>query len=1091
MAQAFVIIGVGGGGRGTANWVKKRLQTDAFPFNGRIYVLVLDGPERDQYILPGDFQIDTSQNSPEFYQFTQSPVNSIRRRADGQPVPFIDTWLTEQDAERVPSQQIDPRDGYGMVRIAGRVGFFQEVVGVDSKITQLLQQALASVGGADATVQGTINVFLVGSFCGGTGGGMLLDVAHLVRARLDALPGVNKHFIGIILMPNAYGRVFATADEQVARDARSFAALRELMRAQGATLARRVNIQYAGNIVVNNGQLFDLCYLIDGIGENFQLGNILPRDGVCAAAADFILTWIKNEGPWSASIIATYKPGTATQPSEQRYSDFGIHSFIFPEKEVLETLALKFAVELYDLITTPPPAASDEGKKMAEEMLNGIKFTQLLLFNQQGHSVYERPPIRQQPQWRDDLLTLIRYFAVGGDTYSFPRSPILNLADVVQTDKWWNSVTNNEVINNCDKEEKNYIGPEYSSDRRQVYGFIKHKSNEIASTFAEALIRYIKSLFYDPKTGEPIPLNVKPYTLAVLRDFLFTLDTYIDALRAKYQAALRQFDDKEDVIGKQKMVVDELARRMQQSRIDGDLQRQYVGDQDRLGEYQRFMELKIWRIMLNACIHLLDTLDELVGIVDEMVGRTTYAWLNYLERDCKGALLNRLNALTAARQIMAQVPVRTYFPMPEDSAEAQIYEEKVIGRNPDGSRPTIGQMHVGLLKQMAWKFYAPSGAQADWTPRQKVERYELRLVFPEVPGFDRTRYQQIVRERLKDVQTGKVEWLTIYTHSPEEVVQYARNQLRGFLEAMTIWDALAYDFLYNWLPEHRDIAQTQALSQYVSEKVNFLIQRSNPLFSHTHTGRPTQIFCFSHFIPTAAELPAQLATEFQSALAARGGAQDNPQLSKEIIRIQSEYYIDINQWEYGQTCHDHYRQYLRDLPTRNDYIQPAVCPEERLAAQIEGWLAAQRLLSPVRPLHPSVVAHLHNDEDFTNFSLVYAMGLLPIQKSSDPTKSDCFVVDTGSLGGPVVLGEIWNMNQVLSTFFAPDHADVRRKVKQIWEDYLSKLGGNYTTLKSDLQKAAKNLYFPPVPSNETDDIYRDDLRLAMQAAIFLYAERIR
>lgn len=1091
MAQAFVVVGVGGGGRGTANWVKKRLRMDAFPFDGRIYILVLDGPERDQYILPGDFQIDTSDNSPEFYQFTQSPVNLIRRRSDGQSVPFIDSWLTEQDAKRVPSQQIDPRDGYGMVRIAGRVGFFQEVAGVDAKITQLLQQALASIGGADATVQGTINVFLVGSFCGGTGGGMLLDVAHLLRARLDALPGVNKHFTGIILMPNAYGRIFATADEQVARDARSLAALRELIRAQGATLARRTCIQYAANIRVNNAQLFDLCYLMDGVGEDFQLGNTLPRDGVCAAAADFILTWVKNETPWSTTIIATYKPGTATQPSEQRYSDFGVHSFIFPEKEVLETLALKFAVELYDLITTPPPEAHDEGKKMVEEMLNGIKFTQLLVFNQQGHSVYERPPIRQEPRWRDDLLTLIKYFAVGGDSYSFPRSPILNLADVVPTDRWWNSITNDEVINNCDKEEKNYLGREDSDRHQQVYGFIKHRSNQIASAFADALIRRIKGLFYDPKTGEPIPLNVKPYTLAVLRDFLSTLDRYIDALRDKYQAALRQFDEKEDVVGKQKNIVDDLAKRMQGSRIDGDLQRQYVGEQDRLGEYQRFMELKIWRIMLNACIHLLDTLDELVGIVDNMVGRTTYAWLKYLERDCKDALSNRLNALTTARQIMAQVPVRTYFPMPEDAAEAQIYEEKVIGRNPDGSRPPIGQMHTGLLSQMAWQFYAEADAQADWTPRQRVEAYRLLLVFPDVPGFDRMLYQQMARERLKDVQTGRVEWLTIYTHSPEAAVQYARNQLQSFLANMTIWDALAYDFQYNWLPEHRGIDQMQALPQYVDEKVNVLVQRSNPLFSHTHTGKLSQIFCFSHFIPAAADLPAQLANAFQTALAARGGTNDNPQLSKEIIRIQSEYHVDINQWGYMGTCHNHYRQYLRDLPSRSDYIQPAVCPQERLAAQIEGWLAAQGLLNPVRPLHSSVVTYLHNEEDFTNFSLVYAMNLLPVEKSSDPTKSDSFVVNTGRIAGPVVLGEVWNMSQILSTFFAPDYDDVRKKVKEMWRDYLNNLGGNYAKLKSDLQRAAQGLQFQAVPPNEVDDIPRDDLRLAMQAAIYLYAERIR
>ncbi|KDA53196.1 hypothetical protein EG19_06835 [Thermoanaerobaculum aquaticum] len=1086
MAQAFLIVGVGGGGRGVANWVKKRLQTDTFPFSGRVYTLVLDGPERDQYILPGDFQIDTSPGSPEFYQFTQSPVTPIQMRANGQPVPFIDTWLSEHDAQRVPANHIDPRDGYGMVRVAGRVGFFQEVAGVDAKLTNLLKMALAT--GDTATQQGTINVFLVGSFSGGTGAGMLLDVAHLLRSRLDSLPGVNKHFIGIILMPNSYDRVFSTASEQVARDARSFAALRELMRAQGAGSTREINIQYADNIRVNNSQLFDLCYLIDGQGASFQLANTLPRDGVCAAAADFLLTLVKNEDPWSASIIATYKPGTAVQPSTRRYSDFGIHSFIFPEKDLLETMALRFGVELYNLLITPPAAAAEEGKKMAEEMLNGIRFTELLVFNQRGRDIYSRPPIKSEPQWRNDLLELIRHFAVGGDSYSFPRSPILNLADVVPVDQWYNNITNVEVITNCDKEDKAYIGAEDSTRVQQVYGFLKETSNKIASAFADSLISRIKNLFYDPTTGEPIPLSVKPYSLAVLGDFLSTLDHYIDALRAAYQNALHQFDQRQDVVGYQKMVVDELAKKMQQSDVDGDLQRQYVGDKNTLGEYQRFMELKIWRIVLNSCIHLLDTLDELVEIVDRMVGRTTHAWLKYLDRDCRQALSDRLNGLYNARHTFSKVPVRTYFPMPEDRAEAQIYQELVIG-NTGGTQPAIGQMHMSLLSNMKWRFYAPASSQAGWTPREKVEAYELLLEFPKVEGFDETLYQQLAKQRLRHVQTGKIEELTVYRHSPDQPVQYARNQLKDPLAKMGIWDALAYDFQFNWLPDHRDLDQTQALQDYVADRVNLLIQRSNHLLSHTDVGRPSQVFCFSEFSPEAGTLAAQIAQAFRDELNKRGGINDNPALRKEIIRVQSEYYIDINKWGYQSTCHTNYRQYLNDLAQRRDYIQPAVCPEERLAAQIEGWLFSQGFLNPIRPLDPTVVAYLRNEEAFTNLALVYAMKLLAVQTSNDPTKSDSFVVDTGQAAGPVVLGEVWNMGQVLSVYFSNEK--VQAKVNDLWRTYLNGFAGNFSNLKETLTTAAKQLNFHDVPTGKIDDIHRDDLLLAMKAAILLYAEKIR
>lgn len=1084
MAQAFVVIGVGGGGRGVVNWIKRRREKDPFRFDRPVHLLVLDGPEKDQYILPGDYQIDTSADSSEFYQFTQSPVHPIQARAERRSVPYIEDWLSPEDARRVPAEHINPRDGYGMNRIAGRTGFFQEVVGVDSRIREVLQRAVTSLGGAEQAAGNTLEVFIVGSFSGGTGAGMLMDVAHLTRSRMSSLPGVTPHLMGILLMPNAYGRVFTTGDEQVARDARSFAALRELMRVQGAYKTR---IQYAHNIVVENGQLFDLCYLIDGVGEGFQMSNTHPRDGVCAAAADFILAWIKNPNVWSANIAGNWIPQIANSPVERRYTTFGIHSFIFPEAELMETLALRFAVDLYDHLIEPPPDAAEEGKKLAEELLNGIKFTQLALFLQQGHSVYERPPVRHDAKWRDDLLTLTRYFAVGGDRYSFPQAPMLELYEVVPVDQWWNSIKNNEVIQRCDEEEKRYLGNEDSDNRHEVYGFLRHRSEEIASAFADALISRVRSLFYDSKTGEPIPLNVKPYRLVVLRDFLQTLDQYIDNLRARYQNALRHYDEKEDVIGKQRMVVDQLQQALQRPPDpNGDLQRQYVGKREQRGQYQIFMELKIWRIMLQTCIRLLDTLDELVGIVDQMVGRTTYAWLNYLERDCRDALLQRLNALTTMRSLLTESPVRTYFPMPDDGAEAQIYTEKVIGIV-NGATPAVGQMHENLLRNMAWEFYADTAVQGNWSAREKVAAYRLILSFPRVANFDLEKYQLMTRERLRNVQTGAVEWLTLYHHSPDATVQYARNQLKPLLETMTIWDALAYDFQYNWLPAHRGIAQSQALEQYVRERRDLLIQRSVPLLGHTDRGQSSERFIFGDFNPQVTGIASQIVSTFVNEIS--DYLRSNPGLKKELISIASERGVDINQWEYLTQCHGNYRRYLSDLPRRMDYVPPSVCPEERFAAQIEGYLETHRLLNPVRPLHPTVVAHLKNANLFTLFSLVYALGLLPVKQSSDPTRSDTFEVDIGRIGGPVTLGEIWNMHAILTRFF--DEPEVQNKFRDVWQQYLDSRSGDRQQLKQELEEAAQNLRFHPVPQGQHDEVNRDDLSLAMRAAIHLYAEQIR
>lgn len=1080
---AFVIIGVGGGGRGAVNWIKYRLQTDGFPYE-RVHLLVIDGPVKDQYVLPGDFQIDTSQQSPEFYQFHLSPVGPVTARAKGDPVPYIDTWLHPDDARRIPAEHIEPRDGYGMVRIAGRTGLFQEASGVNAQIGSLLRKALA-----DATKGGqspTLNIFLVGSFSGGTGAGTLLDVAHLVRHQMQGV-SVPCHFVGILLLPNAYGGVFTLPNEVVARDARSFAALRELMRAQGASPSSPVRISYAPNLSVENGQIFDLCYLIDGFGGQFQLGNIAPRDGVCAAAADFILSWLKDQSSWSSSVIGNFKPNTATQPANQRYADFGVHSLIFPEHDLLETFALQFAIDLYTAITTPPPTDLSGGH-LAESVLQGIKFTQLAMNNERGRAIYEHPPVSGAPGRRNELFHLIQHFLVGkrGET-RFPKGPsqgtVLALYDVVPVDTMLTSISNQEVIEQCDIQATQYIGKVGSTSARDVRGFLRLKQQEITEVFADAVIAHLEQICQD-ETGEPMTLDRKPHLLVEIAEFLDTLRTYLEHLRTRYQQAWDYYKNKEGVIDKQIEAVNQLRRVMLSGKpIDQTLQKQYRGTRDLYGTYQCYMELLIWDIMMNACVDLLGALLDVVNELDLLVGRTTYSWLNYLQR-CREQLESRKNELVAQRRERARVAVRRYFPQPEDEAEKRMYEE-LIGISPGSS---LSQAHLALLKEVRWKLYVPSG---QYLPLQRVQEAKLVLEFPEVPGFDRQKYESSIQSLIA-VFTGRIERLTLTTHSPDAVVQYGRNALGPSLNKKTIWDALAYDFQHVWLPQHSGVPQQQALKQYVSEVVVTLVQHANPLLGHTQAAAPRLDLCFADWLANASGLANAVRTEFDQQLKSRQGLTVQPvNLKNEVICLQSEYYVDITQWSYWKVCHENYRKYVRALPGRPDYIPPWVCPEERNAALMEEWLWQHSLINPLRPLHSSVVQYLGDLETFTRFSLVYAFGLLPVQKGQTATQSDRFYVDTGRVGGPVTLGEVWRMSEVLEAVFAPNNADVRRKISDMWHQHEQTYSTDFSKLKDDIIQRANRIQFAPVPVNSQDAIDRSDLKLAMQTAMLWYADAIR
>jgi hypothetical protein len=56
MASVFLIVGVGGGGRGVLNHVKYELEQEyGTTEKARVRLVCVDGPEQDHYVLPDDF----------------------------------------------------------------------------------------------------------------------------------------------------------------------------------------------------------------------------------------------------------------------------------------------------------------------------------------------------------------------------------------------------------------------------------------------------------------------------------------------------------------------------------------------------------------------------------------------------------------------------------------------------------------------------------------------------------------------------------------------------------------------------------------------------------------------------------------------------------------------------------------------------------------------------------------------------------------------------------------------------------------------------------------------------------------------------
>ncbi|MGH8058908.1 MAG: tubulin-like doman-containing protein, partial [Candidatus Entotheonellia bacterium] len=193
MPRGTVVIGVGGSGRGVLNYLKRALEQEyGSPEEAGVVLYCIDGPESDQYVLPGGYQIDTSPQSREFYHLRDNPANAIEAIAKGQPFAYVDPWLTLEEARRVPTAGIDPSAGFGGQRVPGRVTLFLEI----SRLQPALQNVITIARGL-VPAGNRVTIVLVGSQSGGTGAGLLLDVAHL----LHALKG-NDWLIGVVLLPN-------------------------------------------------------------------------------------------------------------------------------------------------------------------------------------------------------------------------------------------------------------------------------------------------------------------------------------------------------------------------------------------------------------------------------------------------------------------------------------------------------------------------------------------------------------------------------------------------------------------------------------------------------------------------------------------------------------------------------------------------------------------------------------------------------------------------------------------------------------------------------------------------------------------------
>lgn len=832
---------------------------------------------------------------------------------------------------------------------------------------------------------------------------------------------------------NSYNSVQIANDAVRNRDARAFAALREALRAFGLTGTAKTDVIYSDQVRVSNPQLFDMCFLVDGEGVHLSLATEMPINGVCAAATDFILSCVRNCDDFGGNASNWISQDVNPRDAFQRFSGFGIHSFIFPKEDVIRALSLRFAVEFYHKLLTVPPEKVSEGFNKACEILRCTPLTELVVSYHQQNPVHLEPPIAEPRTARANFEILRNRYNIHGTRDHFPS---LDLDPIVRIDGPFTSISDEDVREQCRRAIDRIMGDQNSTDPRTVHGWLNTKNRAILNEFAEKLLTTIVELFYDTATEppKPRPLSDEPYRLALLNDilnYLVSRDKEKPGMVEKFKAEVerlrgRYIDSPTNVIVQQQARVQEIERQMRQSgkRINRHLQERYRQEAEIL------LELLAWR---ETTLHLVQLLGQIEGLVDyhrENIGASAYSWMQ-LFQTYRNTLAGQLENLMREREAREKVPVRHYFPKAGDKAEEQLYHDRAVQTN----------LHNTLLSQMHWEVVVQTSI-AEPTPFDRAMAAELILVVPNVPGFDRTKYGEQVRI-LRNLADGSIKAKRLSSHAAEEIVLWARQNIQPYFDGdatnptpFTIWDALWYDFNARWLPERPG----QELNGYVRDRVDLLIERSNTLLGHGAQNPPPKDYVRLYAQTQTKEPQAGVLLQaFQKELQNHGIGFTLGASPTECTLVVIEHGVDITSWNYYTTAHGNYREYLNQYYStttgQGTNLYPiTVCPEEQLAVLIEHHLVNNRTWDRFQLLHPTVIAHFKDHEAFRLFALAYLLDLLDRDTDAPERSEHHFFVPIKNQTGDEVrvkLGRLWEVGEVLRKFLT-DEA-VRQVVKQRYE----------------------------------------------------------
>lgn len=387
-----LVIGAGGSGQFILTCLKGILQGSyGDQWRQRIRLLAFDTTE-EAFQVQGPSGLVALEPNDEFYDIGNVPVGSIMHNIDRQKT--IKERLGPVMA-KLPAGVL--RSGSKQIRAFGLMALLWNYTIVDEQ----LQRALWKLAGrhqADAAVtqQQGINVFICGSLVGGTGSGIMLDLAHLVRDRFTNLGTQAEfcHLTGVGILPQAF---YGIKGPNMLPNTGAF--LQELnhLMVKGDFQARYTD----GRLVQSREAPFDIFYVVDGIDQS---GRTWPDVyAVAAMTAQCIYlqmaTQLGRKGENDFDNLDEVLSGLAADGQGTFLGSFGKGDLVFDAPAVAGICTRWYLVELLQQIWLQPadPGMVRQHTEPLLDTIRGERIRPLLLHDPETEGDLQHDLV--QPGW--------------------------------------------------------------------------------------------------------------------------------------------------------------------------------------------------------------------------------------------------------------------------------------------------------------------------------------------------------------------------------------------------------------------------------------------------------------------------------------------------------------------------------------------------------------------------------------------------------------------------------------------------------------------------------------------------------------------